>query len=492
MNQNNEISKLEKARIYENKMIPKIGNEVRPKFHVSSPVGWMNDPNGFSEYKGDIHLFFQYYPYATKWGAMHWGHMITRDYVKWELQPVALAPDQEYDNFGCFSGSAIEWKGKHVLAYTGVQRIENKEGAKNYQTQCIAIGDGVHYKKIGTNPVIDAKLIPKDGSKLDFRDPKIWEENGIVYMVVGNRTEDTSGQILLYKTIDLENWEFVSVLDKCNNRYGKMWECPDFFELNGYKVLILSPQEMQADKNNIHAGDGTLSMIGLFDENKKIFQEHVIMPVDIGFDFYAPQTMLGTDGRRIMIAWMQSWCDKWFDDVEGFCGMMSFPRELSIVNEILYQLPVKEIECYYKNQIVLDTFLKEEWTEFESLKGRIMNLHISLDTELSYIYELRLAANERYYTRISIDSRRNVLIFDRSYAGFRKDAVHIREVELDKNCEKYNLQILMDKYSIELFIQGGRQAFTAIIKTPIDVDGVYMRANKDIKIGIVKNDIVID
>ena len=99
---------LEKARKYEEEAIKRISNENRPSFHFSNPVGWMNDPNGFSEFKGEHHLFFQYYPYATTWNSMHWGHAKSKDFIKWEYLPVALAPDCEYDNFGVFSGSAIE------------------------------------------------------------------------------------------------------------------------------------------------------------------------------------------------------------------------------------------------------------------------------------------------------------------------------------------------------------------------------------------------
>ncbi len=92
-------------------------------FHISAPAGWINDPNGFSVYNGKIHLFYQYYPYLREWGPMHWGHSTTSDMIKWEQLPCVLAPDEEYDKKGCFSGSAIEADGKHVLVYTGVTRL---------------------------------------------------------------------------------------------------------------------------------------------------------------------------------------------------------------------------------------------------------------------------------------------------------------------------------------------------------------------------------
>ena len=114
---------LEKARSYEAKKIAATDKESKPLFHISAPAGWINDPNGFSVYNGKIHLFYQYYPYLREWGPMHWGHSTTSDMIKWEQLPCVMAPDEEYDKKGCFSGSAIEADGKHVLVYTGVTRI---------------------------------------------------------------------------------------------------------------------------------------------------------------------------------------------------------------------------------------------------------------------------------------------------------------------------------------------------------------------------------
>ena len=106
---------LKKARAYEAEKAAQTDKNTRPLFHISAPAGWINDPNGFSVYNGKIHLFYQYYPYAREWGPMHWGHSVTTDMISWEQLPAALAPDQDYDRNGCFSGSAIEADNKHVV-----------------------------------------------------------------------------------------------------------------------------------------------------------------------------------------------------------------------------------------------------------------------------------------------------------------------------------------------------------------------------------------
>ena len=216
---------LEKARKYEFIQGQQIKEEERPAFHITPYVGWMNDPNGFSYYKGEYHLFYQYNPYSTHWDSMHWGHVVSKDLLHWNYVPTALAPDEDYDKFGCFSGSAIELEdGRQLLMYTSVNQEKLEDGTvRDIQTQAVAVGDGKDYEKYDKNPVLTAKDLPKGASKVDFRDPKIWKGNdGNFYCVIGSRPADGSGQILLYRSKNGFEWEFVSILAKNQNRYGKM------------------------------------------------------------------------------------------------------------------------------------------------------------------------------------------------------------------------------------------------------------------------------
>ena len=153
---------LREARKYEEASEKMIQKEERPDFHLSVRTGWMNDPNGFSYYKGRYHMFYQYYPYDTKWGPMHWGHAVSTDLLHWDYLPAALAPDEAYDRDGCFSSSAIELPdGRQLLMYTGVVRTPQWNGGHcDIQTQCIAVGDGVDYEKCDCNPVLDSRDLP--------------------------------------------------------------------------------------------------------------------------------------------------------------------------------------------------------------------------------------------------------------------------------------------------------------------------------------------
>ena len=177
---------LEDARKYEEEMGSRIPADARPHFHLSSRVGWMNDPNGFSWYKGQYHLFYQYNPYDTVWGPMHWGHAVSDDLLHWQYLPAALAPDEEYDKDGCFSGSAMTMPdGRQMLIYTGVVRELDEQGVRRgLQRQCVAVGDGLNYEKIDANPILTVENLPEGANKYEFRDPKIWQETDGTYRMV--------------------------------------------------------------------------------------------------------------------------------------------------------------------------------------------------------------------------------------------------------------------------------------------------------------------
>ncbi|MCI8527355.1 MAG: glycoside hydrolase family 32 protein, partial [Oscillospiraceae bacterium] len=239
-----ESQSLKKAREYEKLKEKNIKKEERPEIHFSPRVGWMNDPNGFSYYNGKYHLFYQNHPYDAYWGPMHWGHAVSEDLLHWEYLPAALAPDHPYDQFGCFSGSAITLQdGRQLLMYTGVERIYQPDGSYfDKQQQCLAVGDGVNYEKWEHNPILTEKNIPQNCSATEFRDPKMWKnEDGTYSCVVVNLAANKSGQILFYTSKDGFEWEFKSVLLENNNRFGIMWECPDVFHADGRDVVLISP-----------------------------------------------------------------------------------------------------------------------------------------------------------------------------------------------------------------------------------------------------------
>lgn len=295
--------------------------ETRFSYHFEPNKGWMNDPNGLVWYRGYYHAFFQHNPYAPKWDTMHWGHAISKDLLHWEEKEIALFPDKDYENEGgCFSGSAIEKDGRLYLFYTSVSKELG-------QTQSVAYSDdGFTFTKYEGNPVIDH--FPADGSK-DFRDPKVLAYGDHYIMVLGS-CKDGHGRVLMYESFDLLHWEYAGILYESDS-YTEPIECPDFFPLDGKYVLMFSKMS--------HPLFSTQFVTGTFDGRK--FTPESLSNPEMGPQFYAPQTFLGHDNRRIMIGWFYDWK---FKPLEGitFAGALTLPRELSLKNGKVICTPISE------------------------------------------------------------------------------------------------------------------------------------------------------
>ena len=485
MESRTEVSEaLKRARAYAQKNITEEINRQKPSFHLCAPIGWINDPNGFSVYKGEYHLFYQYYPYAKAWGPMHWGHSVSKDLVSWKDLPAALAPDKDYDHAGCFSGSALEYQGWHVLLYTGVEEKETENGKEIRQTQCLAIGDGVDYQKTEDNPVIYPDGLPQGSSLEDFRDPKIWQEGDTFYAVMGSRSSDGSGQIPVYTSQNLRNWSLVSILDKCENRYGKMWECPDFFFLGDKAVLLTSPQDMEAEGLEFHSGNGTLCIIGNCRREDFILHREAVQAIDYGLDFYAPQTTLTPDGRRVMIAWLQSWDNYLSPEHLAWGGMMTIPRELQIKGGRLYQNPIRELEQYRREKIQYDGVKIREKQSLEGIKGRQIDLALEIRGEAYDKFRIYLAMDEKHHTDVIYDRREGILTFDRRYSGDRRDRIHTREMTVEEKDGKLKLRILVDKYSVEIFVNDGEKAMSSLTYTGLEAEGIAFEARGEGEVSV--------
>ena len=486
------------ARHHEEILEQTIPTSTRPSFHVSPRVGWMNDPNGFSFYNGKYHLFYQYYPYNSKWGLMHWGHVVSEDLLHWEYLPAALAPDTPVDGAGCFSGSAVELDdGRHLLMYTGVSMGSLQPDGTRYdfQTQCVAVGDGVNYEKYAENPVISADDIPEGGSIYDFRDPRIWKDkDGVYHCVVGNRPTDGSGQILYYSSRDGFHWTFESILAENKNRFGLMWECPDFFELEGKHVLLVSPQDMEPEGFEYHNGNGTVGFIGSFDEESKTFHEEHDQAVDYGIDFYAPQTVLAPDGRRIMIAWMQNWDTLAMASLKApWFGQMTLPRELTIRNGRLYQWPVRELDALRSGYVCYDNIPLSGELTLDDIRGRQVDITITLrpadEKNIYKKFAVWFGKDEKHHTAISFRPYESILKIDRKFSGSRRAIIHQRRCQVPQNKGYITFRMILDRFSVEIFINHGEQTITATMPTDLSADGFKFFADGEVLMDIEKYDL---
>ncbi|MDE5977889.1 MAG: glycoside hydrolase family 32 protein [Turicibacter sp.] len=483
-----EVSeKLQQAREYvESKKGDILSLKERNRFHHMPEVGWMNDPNGFSTYQGQYHLFYQYYPYDVEWGPMHWGHAKSADLIKWEYLPIAMAPDQIYETGGCFSGSALEVDGKHVLMYTGHTNSNPDDESLVRQVQCLAIGDGINYYKYKENPVIKTEEMPKNSSLTDFRDPKLWMKDGIYYCVLGSKDDENSARVLLYKSTDLVHWTYIGVVGQSNKKFGYMWECPDIFHLDGQDILMMSPQGVPIEEFRHKNTNTTVYCLGTLDYETAHFDCRVMEEIDYGLDFYAPQTMEDLDGRRIMIAWMQSWHQTIPTDKYGWVTSMTIPRELSIKEDIMYQWPVREIETYRSNYVGYHSIIFEGLKTLAGIEGRHLDLEIMVDVKEATKFEIKVMKDAYQETNIIYDIERQILSFDRRQSKSGINGLNYREMPVPLIEGKLALRLLMDTYSVEIFAQNGAYTMSSTVYSDLSAEGIEFISDGIVELTIEK------
>ena len=504
----NKISKkLSLARSFEKAHFSEIQRQERPGFHLSPALGWLNDPNGFSFYKEEYHLFYQYNPYSTRWDAMHWGHWTSKDLLHWDYQEASLAPDEDYET-GVFSGTAIADKdGSHLIMYTADYTkapdystdLSGKNGIRR-ETQCIARGDGREYQKFEGNPVLSEKDLPEEFTIEDFRDPKLWiGKDGKYYAVtVARKKSDNLGAALLFSSENAVEWQYLDTIRENDGSFGGMWECPDFFFLEGRPVLSISVMNMKNTSPLFRNGNCTVVFVGdTISEELKISSElkskqseqalaNLIQQtmkqakpqaLDLGFDFYAPQTM-ERDGRTIMVGWMQApeaggnapENAKWY-------GQMSFPRELFFRGDRLCQRPIPEIQKLYKDRVELAIICEKEEKSFAELEGKLLDLSLKIyapkpSFERKDIFQMKFAKQGEIYVLCTYDFVTGILTVDRSHAGRSASICEVRRIYVGSS-EELSLRLLLDRFSFELFINDGEQALSGTLyELPAEAKGI--------------------
>lgn len=351
----------------------------RDVIHLNAPKGWINDPNGFIYYKGKYHLFYQFFPYATRWATMHWGHAISDDLVSWEHLGVALFPTIYEDQNGCFSGSAVECAGNMHLFYTGAHY--DKVNAKDIHlcrddaftaTQLSIVSeDGFHFDNFcGKQVVIPAITDAKIGDSTHARDPKVWRGKDAWHMVIGSTTMDHKGELVFYRSEDLSDWAFVNVA-ALDETYGWMWECPDYFKTEGGEVLVVSP--MGWKDPDLQETNQTICMTVSFDEQTSKLQFlGQWQYLDYGHDLYAPQSTLDAEGRRVLIAWLRMPMP--VDD--SWIGMFCIPRVVEVHDGHIYFRVHPNVEHQFSNKIsdISQSATEDYRISIDLAEGELINI----------------------------------------------------------------------------------------------------------------------
>ena len=476
----------------------------RPSYHFTPLYGWMNDPNGMVYKDGEYHLYFQYNPYGSKWGNMHWGHAVSKDLVHWEHLDPAIARDPVGH---IFSGSSvIDKKNTAGFGKDAIIAIYTNNSVNHDEVQCIAYSNdnGRTFTKYEGNPV----LTPFDGLK-DFRDPKVfWYEKGKCwYMIVSADKE-----MRLYKSKNLKKWNYVSAFGKGIGQQPCQYECPDFFQLpvNGDKKKMKWVMTMNINPGCWFGGSATEYFVGDFDGKKFTCPDaNEVKWLDWGKDHYATVTFSNTGDRVLGITWMSNWQYANLTPFKQNRGANGLPRELK-----LYE---KNGKYYISEDVAPEVYALRKDTKNvadASVAGEKMLAGVAANMEGAFEIEadvtpdangiagIEISNNKRERTLIYFDMKQGKVVMDRTESGltdFGKQAVpHDIELAWDKQlaaegkqparitnsinykndfalatwaplslCEDgkktYHVDIFVDKSSVELFVDGGRIAMTNLV-----------------------------
>lgn len=464
----------------------------RPVYHHTPLYGWMNDPNGMVYKDGEYHLYFQYNPYGSKWGNMHWGHSVSTDLIHWNHLKPAIARD----TLGhIFSGSTVVDK-NNTAGYgdNALIALYTSASDEHGQIQCMAYStdDGRTYTKYEKNPV----LVPFDGLK-DFRDPKVfWYEPDKKWVMIVSADKE----MRFYATQNLKDWEYMSAFGKGYGAQPNQFECPDFIQLpvDGNKNKMKWVMLVNINPGCMFGGSATEYFVGDFDGKEFTCdtKPEVVKWLDYGKDHYAAVCISNTGERIISIPWMSNWQYANVTPIRQYRGANGLPRELSLYTKDgqIYVAAdvVKEVEALRKDTRSFDPItVKDEYKidEIVPQTDGAYELEMDITPNISGVAGFDLMNAKGEVAKIYLDMKSGKLVMDRTASGLvafgEKSEPHAKETDDHRKtmsvnyqndfalgtwaplslCEgkTYHLNVFVDKCSVEIFVDGGRIAMTNLV-----------------------------
>ena len=441
------------------------GDKQRPRYHAMPPRAWTNEPHGLIYWGGQYHLFYQKNPNGPYWGHINWGHMTSPDLYLWTEVPVALSPEPGPDSEGCWSGSVIDHEGKLALIYTG--------GDGHKSSICLALSsDGIHFEKFPGNPVIAGP--PQDLNYPEFRDPFVWREGDLYYLIIGSAVKDVGGTALLYRSKDLVSWEYrKALLVGDRETSGVFWEMPVFVKLGEYRALIVCEVPGRASYWVGNWKDETFTPITLAPRRLELFN-HLLSPTPYANKEGRVITMgIIPDQRRPEEVWKAGWAH-----------LYSLPRVLSAdATGHLSQQPLRDIDKWSEPVVSLEKVAIEPGraNPVDQASGTGLNLRITLKRESSQSVSLlvRRSPDGVEQTEIRYEWEFGRLILDRSKSSL--DSLVTRDVQdatyFPPKADTINFNVFLDESALEVFVDDRAAFATRIYPTLTGSDGVALSCN---------------
>ena len=425
------------------------------KYHLEPVSGWMNDPNGLVEKEGVYHIYYQY-SYEPEGGLKCWKQFTTKDFLHYQDEGIALSPDHPHDKGGAYSGCCFNDHGLLRYFYTGNVKLPGKydyiNAGREHNVMMVDSQDGLvlDHKEV----VLYNKDYPQNMS-CHVRDPFIYENDGMYYMVLGARTLDSHGCVILYSSKDLKKWDYMKTVDY-HKPFGYMWECPNYISFEKKKFLFCCPQGLESHNYDYEA----IYQNGYFPLTTDLEKDCVLedfIEFDHGFDIYAQQFFKDEKGRMIMAGWMGLPDIDYTNPTveEGRQHAFTLFREITEHEGRLYQFPIEE----YKS-------LREE-------KKEVQGTSLTMNTSSFECYITDLPQSFKLHLRgVNMNYEDGLLTIDMNKSGSGRGVKHIKIPEMN------NMTLFSDTSSLELFINDGAYAFTTRIYN--NSDTIEIISNKEI------------
>ena len=440
----------------------------RPVYHHTPAYGWMNDPNGMFYKDGVYHLYFQYNPYGSVWGNMHWGHSTSTDLMHWKFEGCAIVPDA----WGAiFSGSCVvdhentAGFGKEAVVAFYTSAKSTPWGDIQMQSMAYSLDNGKTFTKYEGNPILTS-------SERDFRDPKVfWYAPGkhwVMILAVGQHME-------IYSSVNLKEWKKESEFGAMQGAHGGVWECPDLVEIpvEGTRekkwVLICN-----LNPGGPFGGSAAQYFVGSFD-GKKFVNESPTQTkwMDWGKDNYATVTWSNApDGRCIALGWMSNWQYANNVPTRQYRSANTLARDLTLYREgqelYLKSTPSVEVKKARGKKVSIPSFKVSEKHEMVNLfeeKQGAYEVEIVIQNAGASKIAFCLLNDKGEKVSMYYDLNRKQFVMDRSESGkvdFSKDfpAVTVAPVNVDK---ELTLRLFVDRSSIEAFGEDGKFVMTNLV-----------------------------
>ena len=440
-------------------------------YHIQPKTGLLNDPNGFSFFNGKYHLFYQVFPYGPVHGLKSWGLMTSTDLIHWQDEGLKLFPDTVYDSHGAYSGSALPLSEDQLfLFYTGNTRGADKSRA--------AYQNGAIYSASGEIKKFDSPLLTTPKGYTDhFRDPMIFDYQGDKYAIIGAQTAELQGAVVLAHANDasLTSWAYSKQLAFTKQDMGYMIECPNLVFIEQTPVLLFCPQGLDqavCAYDNIFPNMYVIAD-GFDPEASSLTNTSALHNLDDGFEAYATQAFNAPDGRVLASSWLglPDLVDPSLAD--GWQGILSLVKELTLKNGKLYQYPVAETLSLRQNQ--------EQITLLDTPKASPTNSY-ELELEITSDNELYLFANadKTSYVSLTVDMLNGTLTLNRGHLpiNWAESYGNTRSTTFDNTTGTVKLNLFADTSSLEIFVNDGEKVMSSRIFTA--PENTYLAAKSDI------------